>query len=1205
MMIFLLKFSKQYFPLSFLFFYASICVGQTQIGDISNYEDFITKTINKPDNYSFHNYSTEGSVDLLTGRFGMEVNFHTIESEFVKLPISLFYSTSGVPLDKISNEVAMDWHLSAGGEITRTINGIQDDISRVPIYSAYRFCDDLGNFIGSGNDLGYADYSPDLIKFIRTSYGAMYGGLSSLVGSWYSTHFPKTYFENISGEARTFVELGRYEKYPTSDDFGAIPPFAVDTEPDLFRCRIADLDFSFIMKRKPQYYNSIGNVKLTQDSSNYFEAVTINEIGVKIKFYSAEIPFHDRRKTYSKNGNEREEPETVITKFEVTDKKGIVYTFENMDLIDTDAIEEAITNYSFAQNNSRVFQWKTYNTISNNWKVTSIKQPDNQVIHFSYLPNKYLFQKRVPRMHDGQYKGYAYNLSPANPSYAINVIDQQIVGYSLSEVLYQNQKVKFIYSDYRPDLKTGGKNLSKMELWNNDSKLIKFFTLNKIYSNADLSDSHADFRMFLSGIDDSTKDKSYVFTYDNIDALRPRDHVQYQDIFGYYLGYQQITNPYPAFPTVYINKNAISGNKISYEIPAASDYLTVNNGADRSVKLNAPKLGTLNKIAFPTGGELNIEYENNTYYDSNLLNKKALGPGVRVKELKYYTSPGIMVKKTEYLYDNFFNTTLSSGTLLYKPSFSYIINWSLNNDYNRQNHAETKVYERNTQGSWEYYQHYNFDNNYSKEKWMQVGYTENQIYPKMLRISTHSIGNSSDYIGREIIYSNVQEKQVDVEDSSKSFYTKYYFNNVDNRSRVSSVGGPSDEPSEYSAGNAGTISGLYSPYLNTFNNNAYLKTMSGYIEKEGYDIYPFPRREFFSSFEYQLFGKLIKKELLDNNLQRKMTEEYTYSQIINTSGIGDQNTLKSIKRGYLKLHQYRSDDPTKAFATFMKNTNGSFYYSDSQTHTGQNVFGVDKMVYNSKIVLSKKKITNHFSTGDILNEYDYSYSGNAYGNLSEESFLNDFGEKVRTFYTYPVGNNDKPWLGKMLEKNILIPYRQVSQNLGTNVTDLEEKEFKYREWSNGALLLESISSGKGEFNVETKMTITKRDNLGNILEYLSENGAPVSMIWGYNKTAVVAKIENMAYSSIPSSLIGDIELASSPDGSDVEILSALTALRTNSALVNAMVTTYTYIPLIGVSSITDPKGDKITYTYDLAGRLEFVKDKSGNILSENQYNYKQ
>ncbi|WP_374670182.1 RHS repeat domain-containing protein [Flavobacterium sp. NRK F7] len=53
-----------------------------------------------------------------------------------------------------------------------------------------------------------------------------------------------------------------------------------------------------------------------------------------------------------------------------------------------------------------------------------------------------------------------------------------------------------------------------------------------------------------------------------------------------------------------------------------------------------------------------------------------------------------------------------------------------------------------------------------------------------------------------------------------------------------------------------------------------------------------------------------------------------------------------------------------------------------------------------------------------------------------------------------------------------------------------------------------------------------------------------------------------------------------------------------------MVTTYTYKPSVGVSTITDPKGNRISYHYDGFNRLEFVKDKDGNILSENKYHYK-
>ncbi len=40
------------------------------------------------------------------------------------------------------------------------------------------------------------------------------------------------------------------------------------------------------------------------------------------------------------------------------------------------------------------------------------------------------------------------------------------------------------------------------------------------------------------------------------------------------------------------------------------------------------------------------------------------------------------------------------------------------------------------------------------------------------------------------------------------------------------------------------------------------------------------------------------------------------------------------------------------------------------------------------------------------------------------------------------------------------------------------------------------------------------------------------------------------------------------------------------------------------SSITDPKGDKMTYIYDDFNRLKEVRDKNNNILFENEYHYR-
>ena len=64
--------------------------------------------------------------------------------------------------------------------------------------------------------------------------------------------------------------------------------------------------------------------------------------------------------------------------------------------------------------------------------------------------------------------------------------------------------------------------------------------------------------------------------------------------------------------------------------------------------------------------------------------------------------------------------------------------------------------------------------------------------------------------------------------------------------------------------------------------------------------------------------------------------------------------------------------------------------------------------------------------------------------------------------------------------------------------------------------------------------------------------------------------------------------------------------------VNASIPLYNYnsgklslpITLIIVTSITDSKDNTTFFEYDNFNRLEFVKDNSGNIISENKYHYK-
>lgn len=54
---------------------------------------------------------------------------------------------------------------------------------------------------------------------------------------------------------------------------------------------------------------------------------------------------------------------------------------------------------------------------------------------------------------------------------------------------------------------------------------------------------------------------------------------------------------------------------------------------------------------------------------------------------------------------------------------------------------------------------------------------------------------------------------------------------------------------------------------------------------------------------------------------------------------------------------------------------------------------------------------------------------------------------------------------------------------------------------------------------------------------------------------------------------------------------------------DAQMTTYTYEPLVGLTSATDPNGRATFYEYDALGRLLRVRDEQGRILSQQQYHY--
>ncbi len=270
---------------------------------------------------------------------------------------------------------------------------------------------------------------------------------------------------------------------------------------------------------------------------------------------------------------------------------------------------------------------------------------------------------------------------------------------------------------------------------------------------------------------------------------------------------------------------------------------------------------------------------------------------------------------------------------------------------------------------------------------------------------------------------------------------------------------------------------------------------------------------------------------------------------------------------------------------------------------GENIFDNRYITYYGYTTeyhrLKQQKSISHLGNTQVTSITDYTYNNNPLL-YSEMRVANSKGEVLKTEIQYAKDVNNQRLIN---EHRIAEPIKNKTFN-GT--IKLNEQETVYKDY-NGLYLPEKVQVSKGTGVLEDRVVYHSYDDKGNPLEVSKKDGTHIVYIWGYQKTQPIAKIENAKLSDIPSATITSIQTASNLDtnaATENTLRTALNGLRGISSLSKAQITTFTYDPLVGVTSITDPRGQTMYYEYDEFNRLSFVKDNEGKLLKETQYKYK-
>lgn len=211
----------------------------------------------------------KADVDLYTGRLNYTIPLHVVKSRELEIPISVQYSTDGVKVDDLASDVGLGWQINAGGVVGRVMRGLPDEFD-----GPYTIQ------LGGGNQANVAAKG-----FLDASVGD-YADKDYFISASRSVDDRKRIVE-FSNRTGDYVSLGSNPK-------------VWDTEPDEFYFNFDRYSGKFVFDKN-------GAIQIVPHQNLLITKIITNNL-------------------YASN----EAGVSMITSFQITDDRGIKYTFGNV-----------------------------------------------------------------------------------------------------------------------------------------------------------------------------------------------------------------------------------------------------------------------------------------------------------------------------------------------------------------------------------------------------------------------------------------------------------------------------------------------------------------------------------------------------------------------------------------------------------------------------------------------------------------------------------------------------------------------------------------------------------------------------------------------------------------------------------------------------------------------------------------------------------